>query len=1543
MNETTNRQIRIFISSTFQDMHNERDYLITKVFPRLRVEAAKRDVTVVPLDLRWGITEEESKNGKVLEICLEEIDNSHPFFIGLLGNRYGSHPEMSDLINNPRLAERYPWVKEDIKRELSITEIEMQYGALRSRKRINAYFYLKEKDGLELENSDKLENLRNSVLKNGRYPVDSYVSPEDLGSKVERDFMILLNNLYQEKQLSEQERERIAQESFLHSLTTVYIPNDDNFKILDCFLANNNMREFVINGETGLGKSALIANWIKAHENEESYNIIYYFVGNGGLEGDYRRIQRYLIGEICDKYRLSDKLSGQEENHYSDIKENLSELFEEIQSRKPLLIAIDGVDQLASFDTADSLNWLPLPTTNIKYLFSTQNTYSTMDTFRNRDSEIFTLQPLDESDRYRLVEKYLGTFRKSLNKEQIERIIKDPQSQNTFVLQTLLNELLAFGIYEQLDQQINCYLEAANTTEFFHQVLERNERDYGEELVRHSLALIAISRNGLSEHEIMGLVKVRQLEWSQFYCSFHHHLMVKDGLIVFRHQFLRRAVESRYFDGGTKMGLKKSLRIEYSNNKYLYRGEICDYFKDMQTSRAWEELSYQYYELDDFDHQYRLLLNLQVFQYLSQRNIDTLGLYWKKLYARDQQRYDFSEFFNLPISEGMKKEVIYRNLGLFCLQYLQKYELALKFYQESLRLETNSKLIANIYNDMGVVYHDMYNYPQSLECLEKAVCLRKKIYGDEHLSTAHVYCNMGVLLVDMKKYEQAHEYLTKSLELRKKLLGETHADTGFCYMELANLYFQMENMKEAEEYYSKALKIFRLLPKKNYHHIQRCNDDLEKIFEKKAKGTDSLKLHQEMLSKYLDLYGEKNEKVAESLANIGKDYENIYDFEHALQSYLEALRIAESLWGGDIRTTSYYIKVGDVYCYMDYKLAIKYYDKSLRIREEVLGYENKLTEDIYLKINRIFDDKEITDYYLLRIAASNSEIEKARLYLRLAECCPNSSLQRWEYKLTAYALFEKRLGKEHEITTNLFDHEIKPYITSNDRKSHRHYYLKEDIYILEGIVAISQRIMGKEHPISLIGLRSLADNYVELQEYDKASESYKKLLGNISSQSLQEELNRSYLYDSMGQICFKQGHFNEAIAWYHKAIEVYVENEKEKEYSIGETYMHMADAYRKLNDNEQAEQAYMTALSTWNEVQKEKKATCLKQMGEMYEEKGDYDAAVRRYVRSLTIYHNHSPFEDYNRIAYLYVKLSNYEEALNYLFRAYECRVEFENSWFEYNQKKAVNYKQFCRDSLWRATIKSNIAYVYQCQFHLYKALRTLRLVLQYDLPSDRLDKISSVENQIKDTEEYLKKDSFLEPLFVDIRKHVIEKVNEKEWLSLMEADAKDLTEHFVLMTTLFDDICQKYNLEGKREEVTPIMDFVPFMSNTIIYEYMKAADSMLFQIQDCHPLIGKEFLKFQKTDDEKLMAITEKIEDKLIRDFLDCFIGMDIFVEGLFFDHLSIVKKMEDYDYKVVADYLNSFVRRINKKTSIWRGLEFSLKKLPLFSENDICHYGEE
>ena len=52
-------------------MQSERDMLVNKVFPRLRQIAYERNVTLTEVDLRWGITEEEAKSSKVVEICLD--------------------------------------------------------------------------------------------------------------------------------------------------------------------------------------------------------------------------------------------------------------------------------------------------------------------------------------------------------------------------------------------------------------------------------------------------------------------------------------------------------------------------------------------------------------------------------------------------------------------------------------------------------------------------------------------------------------------------------------------------------------------------------------------------------------------------------------------------------------------------------------------------------------------------------------------------------------------------------------------------------------------------------------------------------------------------------------------------------------------------------------------------------------------------------------------------------------------------------------------------------------------------------------------------------------------------------------------------------------------------------------------------------------------------------------------------------------------------------------------------------------------------------
>ena len=135
-------QIRAFLSSTFSDFLEERSLLVKQVFPALRRKAKDRGVEVVEVDLRWGITEEQSKQGQTIGICLDEIERCRPYFIGLLGDRYGWVPEKDDY--RPELLRRQDWLPEH-QGNASVTELEILHGVLNNPEMAGrAFFYFRD-------------------------------------------------------------------------------------------------------------------------------------------------------------------------------------------------------------------------------------------------------------------------------------------------------------------------------------------------------------------------------------------------------------------------------------------------------------------------------------------------------------------------------------------------------------------------------------------------------------------------------------------------------------------------------------------------------------------------------------------------------------------------------------------------------------------------------------------------------------------------------------------------------------------------------------------------------------------------------------------------------------------------------------------------------------------------------------------------------------------------------------------------------------------------------------------------------------------------------------------------------------------------------------------------------------------------------------------------------------------------------------------------------------------------------------------------------
>lgn len=86
----------VFISSTFRDLHAERDCLRTMVFPILEHKLRERRRRLIPIDLRLGVSIEDNNEAarelEVLRVCLGEVNKCRPFLIVILGDRYGWIP-----------------------------------------------------------------------------------------------------------------------------------------------------------------------------------------------------------------------------------------------------------------------------------------------------------------------------------------------------------------------------------------------------------------------------------------------------------------------------------------------------------------------------------------------------------------------------------------------------------------------------------------------------------------------------------------------------------------------------------------------------------------------------------------------------------------------------------------------------------------------------------------------------------------------------------------------------------------------------------------------------------------------------------------------------------------------------------------------------------------------------------------------------------------------------------------------------------------------------------------------------------------------------------------------------------------------------------------------------------------------------------------------------------------------------------------------------------------------------------------------------------
>lgn len=596
------KTVRIFISSTFRDMHAERDLLVHDVFLELKERCARRCLHLIDVDLRWGVTEEEERQGKVLEICFDEIDRCRPFFIGLLGERYG--PSNYYIPDN----DKFQWVRELEAAESghSVTALEFYHAVLRDHSMgTRAFFYFRDPSFLTdpvflsevsaerqrdfvPESQDaarRLKALKDEVRE--RFPAfENYpcryggldekgqvklIDLEAFGKRVVDDLWeaIKIENPQDEAPSDDLAIERAHHEAFIEGRSERFIGRREVLAQLTKFADDPVKGMLVVTGSAGCGKSALLANFARQYTDEHPQDfVLVHFIGVSPGSTDIRRTLVRLCRELARHSGVQERIP----TDYSELRQTFFNFLEHAATHGKVLLVLDALNQLDESHYAHALDWLPreLPSGS-KIIVSTTAESDCLQALRSRHSSLLEtgVDALTELERKEIVRQTLAVYRKHLDERpeqnQMALLLSKHGSESPLYLTVACEEMRVFGDFERVTERINGL--PAEIEPLFEQVLERIEATSerfdpgkGRERVRDALSLLECSRYGLLESEMLELLAregeehLPQAIWARLYRSLKFYLRPSGdagendrGLLDFFHGQLAKATRQRYF------------------------------------------------------------------------------------------------------------------------------------------------------------------------------------------------------------------------------------------------------------------------------------------------------------------------------------------------------------------------------------------------------------------------------------------------------------------------------------------------------------------------------------------------------------------------------------------------------------------------------------------------------------------------------------------------------------------------------------------------------------------------------------------------------------------------------------------------------------------------------------------------------------------------------------------------------------------------------------------------------------------------------------
>lgn len=880
------RRIRVFISSTFRDMVEERDALQTHTWPQLRRLCRERQVELVEVDLRWGISEEQSTRRETLKLCLDEIRACRPFFVGLLGERYGWVPDEDAF--SADLREEQPWLRD--LRDRSVTELEILHGVLNNPgMAARAFFYFRDPAWAAAHGADfqsesaaaagkqaTLKSLIRATCAAGGIPLrEDYPDPRALADLVLADLTAAIEEQYPVAGIPDPlDREARDNEAFAETRRRTYIGRPDYFAALDRHAAGDG-GPLVLVGESGGGKSALLANWTArwkaAHPDDF---ILQHYIGGTPDSSDHWRLMSRVIEEIRRWTSDPEPPPRAPDDILRTFPEWLARArLHAEQAGVRFILVLDALNQLADQDRARRLGWLPSqPFSGPLRLFASTLPGETLEAVSGRGWPSLRVEPLTGDERRRMIADYLGRFGKTLDGLRLERLAAAPAAANPLHLKILLDELRVTGTHERLDERLADYLAAADIPTLLGRVLSRYRHDYEGDrpgLVGEALGAIWGARRGLAETELLHLLGPPSLPqlppavWAPLRAALEEGLVDRGGILNFAHEFLRTAVETAFVpDAAVAKGLRLRLADEFDASPAGPRS--CD------------ELPWLLWMAEERARLRACLLDIDRHLEIRRRDMDEPLRYWVWLGEEREMGPAYLAAFEQWAAgpTGRNADQAHVAIDLANLLYDgARYAEAEQLMRRALALREEEfggehVMIAPALNDLAFLLEATGRPAEAEPLFRRALAINESALGPEDPAVSINLNNLASLLQATSRPEEAEPLFRRALAINEKSYGPEHPTVAITVNTLAHLFQATGRQEEAEPLFRRALAIWEKTLGPDHPYVAGALNNLAETLRLERRFTEAEPLLRRALAKWETSLGENHPNVAAALSNL---------------------------------------------------------------------------------------------------------------------------------------------------------------------------------------------------------------------------------------------------------------------------------------------------------------------------------------------------------------------------------------------------------------------------------------------------------------------------------------------------------------------------------------------------------------------------------------------------------------------------------------------------------------------------------------------------